>query len=104
MKTKSFYNPSLGGMATQSGKAYPACLRLGATRLTLAIFILLGSMFGTSLSYLALAALRAAKSMDDETVPVAVNNPLSPPLGNGWEYAFAAARECSSERPPRFPV
>jgi hypothetical protein len=70
----------------------------------LAIFIQLGLMFGASLGYLALAALRAAKSTDDETVPVAVPNPPIQSLGDGWEYAFAAARECSSETPARVPV
>ena len=34
---------------------------MGTTRLMLAAFILLGLIFGTSLGYLALSALRAAK-------------------------------------------
>jgi hypothetical protein len=67
---------------------------------TLALFILLGIMFGTSLGYLALGALRAAKLPRDDTESlVAINAPnLSP--GDGWEYAFYAAREhCSKELP-----
>jgi hypothetical protein len=65
-----------------------------------AVFILLGLMFGTSLGYLALAALRAAKSTTkDETVPVVAANAPNPPLGNGWEYAFYATREYSSKEP-----
>ena len=79
-------------------------MSLGTTRLTLAIFILLGLMFGTSLGYLALAALRAARSTDDETMSVTVTNPLSPSFGNGWEYVRHAAREFSSEEHPKIPV
>ena len=69
----------------------------------LAVFILLGLIFGTSLGYLALAALRAAKSTD-ETVPVVATNAPNPSLGSGWEYAFYATREYSSKEPPRVPV
>ena len=59
-------------------------------------------MFGTSLGYLALAALRAAKSTTkDETVPVVATNAPNPPLGNGWEYAFYATREYTSKELPR---
>ena len=80
-------------------------LRVGITRLMFAAFILLGLMFGTSLGYLALAALRAAKSTTkNETVPVAATNAPNPPLGNGWEYAFYATREYSSKEPPKVPV
>jgi hypothetical protein len=68
--------------------------------LTLAIFILLGLMFGTSLGYLALAALRAAKSTDDEAAPVAVTNPPDQSLGDGWEYVSFAALEYASEGHP----
>jgi hypothetical protein len=70
--------------------------------MTLAAFVLLGLIFGTSLGYLAVGALRAAKSPKDERV-VTVNAPnLSP--GDGWEYAFYAAREHSSKEPPKVPV
>ena len=72
-------------------------LRVGTTRLMFAVFILLGLMFGTSLGYLALAALRAAKSTTkDETVPVVATNAPNPSLGNGWEYAFYATRGSNS--------
>ena len=77
---------------------------MGTTRLMFAVFILLGLMFGTSLGYLALAALRAAKSPNDETVPVVATNAPDPSLGNGWEYAFYATREYSSKEPPKVPV
>jgi hypothetical protein len=79
-------------------------LRVGTTRFMFAVFILLGLMFGTSLGYLALAALRAAKSPNDETVPVVATNAPNPSLGNGWEYAFSATREYSSKEPPKVPV
>jgi hypothetical protein len=87
-------------------------LRVGTTRLMLAVFILLGLMFGTSLGYLASAALRAAKSTlraaksttNDETVPVVATNAPNPSLGDGWEYAFYATREYSSKEPPKVPV
>jgi hypothetical protein len=69
-----------------------------------AVFVLLGLMFGTSLGYLALAALRAAKSASDETVPVVATNAPDPSLGNVWEYAFYATREYSSKEPPKVPV
>jgi hypothetical protein len=69
--------------------------------LTLAIFILLGLMFGTSLGYLALAALRAAESTDDEAAAVAVTNPPDQSLGNGWAYVSYVAREYSSEEHSR---
>jgi hypothetical protein len=84
----------------------PRCVfERGATRSMFAVFILLGLMFGTSLGYLALAALRAAKSTTkDETVPVVATNAPNPPLGNGWEYAFYATRESSSKEPPKVPV
>jgi hypothetical protein len=51
----------------------------------LAAFILLGLIFGTSLGYLGLGALRAAKPPREETESVlAINAPsLSP--GDGWE-------------------
>ena len=79
-------------------------MRSGTARLTLAAFFLLGLIFGTSLGYLALGALRAAKLPRDETESVvAINAPgLSP--GDGWEYAFYAAREHSSKKPPNVPV
>ena len=80
---------------------YLRWLRPGTTRLTLAAFILLGLIFGTSLGYLGLAALRAAKSPNDETVPVVATNSLNPSLGDGWEYACYAAREYSSEEQPK---
>ena len=76
-------------------------LRVGTTRLMFAVFILLGLIFGTSLGYLALAALRVAKSTKDEAVPAVAANPS---LGNGWEYAFYATREYSSKEPPKVPV
>ena len=77
---------------------------MGTTRLMFAVFILLGLIFGTSLGYLALAALRAAKSPNDETVPVVATNAPNPSRGNGWEYAFYATREYSSKEPPKVPV
>jgi hypothetical protein len=77
---------------------------VGTTPLMLAVFILLGLMFGTSLGYLALAALRATKCPNDETVPVVATNAPNPSLGNGWEYAFYATREYSSKEPPKVPV
>jgi hypothetical protein len=92
MKSKSLQSPTWGD-AAQSGKAYPTCLRLETTRLTLVIFILLGLMFGTSLGYLALAALCAANSTDDETAPVTATNPPQSTLGDGWEYVYYAAEE-----------
>jgi hypothetical protein len=72
--------------------------------LILATFVLLGLIFGTSLGYLALGALRAAKLPRDEMeLVVAINAPnLSP--GDGWEYAFYAAREYSSKEPPKVPA
>ena len=79
-------------------------LSVGTTRLMLAVFILLGLMFGTSLGYLASTALRAAKSPNDETVPVVATNAPNPSLGDGWEYAFHATREYSSKEPPKVPV
>ena len=80
-------------------------LSVGTTRLMLAVFILLGLMFGTSLGYLASAALRAAKSTtNDKTVPVVATNAPNPSLGDGWEYAFYATREYSSKEPPKVPV
>jgi hypothetical protein len=83
---------------------YLRCLRPGTTRLTLAAFILLGLIFGTSLGYLALAALRAAKSPNDETVPLVAINAPTPSLGDGWEYVSYAAREYSSEEHPKGPL
>ena len=53
-------NPFIRGVATQARREYSGLLRVGATRLMFAVFTLLGLMFGTSLGYLALAALRAA--------------------------------------------
>jgi hypothetical protein len=79
-------------------------LGVGTIRLTLAIFILLGLMFGTSLGYLALAALRAARSTEGETEPVVTSNIPDPPPGSGWEDASYAAREHSSREPPKVPV
>ena len=80
-------------------------LRVGTTCLMFAVFNLLGLMFGTSLGYLALAALRAAKSTTkDETLAVVATNAPNPSLGNGWEYAFYATREYSSKEPPKVPV
>ena len=80
-------------------------LRVGTTRLMFAVFILLGLMFGTSLGYLALAALRAAKSpLKMRRSPVVATNAPNPSLGNGWEYAFYATREYSSKEPPKVPV
>jgi hypothetical protein len=71
----------------------------------LAAFIFLGLIFGTSLGYLALAALRAAKSTTkDETAPVVETNAPIHRRGNGWEYAFYATREYSSKEPPKVPV
>ena len=77
---------------------------MGTTRLMFAVFILLGLMFGTSLGYLASAALRAAKSPNDETVPLVATNAPNPSLGDGWEYVSYAAREYSSKEPPKVPV
>ena len=94
-------NPSIRGVATQSGKVYLRWSRPGSGRLTLAAFILIGLIFGTSLGYLALAALRAAKSPDDETVPVVATNAPNPSLGDGWEYVSYAARGYSSEEHPK---
>jgi hypothetical protein len=96
-------NPSIGGVATQSEKVYLRSLRLGITRVTLAAFILLGLIFGTSLGYLALAALCAAKSdnnesANDATVPLVETNAPNPSLGDGWEYVSYAAQEHSSEK------
>ena len=68
--------------------------------MTLATLILLGSIFGTSLGYLALAALRAANSSHDEKVQAVAANAPNPSLGDGWEYASYAAREYSSEQHP----
>jgi hypothetical protein len=76
----------------------------GTTRLTIAACILLGLIFGTSLGYLALAALRVAKSPNDETVPLVAANAPNPSLGDGWEYVSYAAREFSSEEHPKVPV
>ena len=76
-------------------------LRVGTARLMLAVFFLLGLMFGTSLKDLASAALRAAKSTTkDDTVPIVATNAPNPSLGDGWEYAFRATREYSSKEPP----
>ena len=98
-------NPFIGGVATQSRKEYSRLLRVGTTRLMFAVFILLGLMFGTSLGYLGLAALRAARSTTkDETLAVVATNAPNPSLGNGWEYAFYATREYSSKEPPKVPV
>ena len=79
-------------------------LRVGTTRLMFAVFILFGLIFGTSLGYLALAALRAAKSTKHETMPIVATNAPNPSLGNGWEYAFYATREYSSREPPKILV
>ena len=61
-KTTSSAIPPLGGSQLNLGKCTSRWLRPGTARLTLAVFFLLGLMFGTSLGYLASAALRAAKS------------------------------------------
>jgi hypothetical protein len=66
--------PLFEGVATQAAKAYLRWSKLETTRLTLAVFFLLGLIFGTSFGYLAIAALRAARSNDDETVPVVATN------------------------------
>ena len=66
-----------------------------------AVFILFGLIFGTSLGYLALAALRAAKSTKHETMPIVATNAPNPSLGNGWEYAFYATRSILPESLPR---
>ena len=71
------------------------------TRLTLAVLALLGLVFGTSVGYLALAALRATKSPDEETMPVVAANAPNPSLGDGWEYVSYAARSYSSEEHPK---
>ena len=72
--------------------------------MTLAALILLGLILGTSLGYLALGALCAAKRpRDGAELVVAINaSSLSP--GDGWEYAFYAAREHSSKEPPKIPA
>jgi hypothetical protein len=95
--------PPMEGVATQSGKVYLRWLRPGTTRLTLAAFILLGLIFGTSLGYLALAALRAAKSPNDETTSVVATNAPNPSLGDGWENVSYVTREHSSEAHPKVP-
>ena len=41
---------------------------------------------------------------DDKTVPVVATNAPNPSLGDGWEYVSYAAREYSSEEPPKVPV
>jgi hypothetical protein len=95
--------PSLGGRDSIRENVLMAWLRPGTTRLMLAAFVLLGSIFGTSLGYLALGALRAARFTEDEAVPMAINAPdLSP--GDGWEYAFQVSREHSSKEPPKVPA
>jgi hypothetical protein len=104
-KTMSLCNPLIRGVATQSRKEYSRWLRVGRTRLMFGVFILLGLIFGPSLGYIALAALRAAKSTTkDETVPVVATNAPNPSLGNGWEYAFYATREYFPTEPPKVPV
>jgi hypothetical protein len=72
--------------------------------LTLAAFILLGLIFGTSLGYLALAALRATRSPNDDTVPLVATDVPTPSLGDGWEYVSYAAREYSSEERSKGPL
>jgi hypothetical protein len=67
-----------------------------------AVCILLGLTLGASLCYVVLAALRATKFTNDETA--VVTNVPNPSLGNGWEYAFYAAREHSSKAPPKVSV
>jgi hypothetical protein len=98
------HSPSIRGARLNQGKCTRGWLRLGTARLTLAIFILLGLMFGTSLGYLALAALRGARSTEGETEPVVTSNIPNPPPGSGWEDASYAAREHSSREPPKVPV
>ena len=68
--------------------------------MTLAIFILLGLMFGASLGYLAVGALRATRSTNDEAASIAVTNPPNQSLGDGWEYFSYPAPEYSSEEHP----
>ena len=77
---------------------------LGTARFIIAAFFLLGLIFGTSLGYLALGAIRAAELPKNERESVVkINAPnLSP--GDGWEYAFYAAPEHSSKDPPKVPV
>ena len=96
-------NPSLGGRNSIQENVLRAWLRPGTTRLILAAFILLGLIFGSSLGYLALGALRAAKSPKDEMELVVANAPNLLP-GDGWEYAFYTAQEHSSKEPPKVPV
>jgi hypothetical protein len=90
-------NPFIRGVATQRRRVYLRQLPPRTTRLTLALSILLGLIFGTSVGYLALGALRAAKSPNGETLPVAPPNAPNPSLGDGWEYVSYAARGYSSE-------
>jgi hypothetical protein len=96
--------PLLGGRDSTRKNVLMAWLRRGTPRLMLAAFVVLGLIFGTSLGYLALGTLRAARPPRDamESV-VAINAPnLSP--GDGWEYAFYAAREYSSKEPPKVKI
>ena len=68
--------------------------------MTLAVFILLGLIFGTSVAYLALGAFHAANSPNDETLPVVAPDAPNPSLGDGWEYVSYATPGYSSERHP----
>jgi hypothetical protein len=61
-------------------------------------------IFGTSLGYLALGAIRAAELPKDERESVVTINAPNLSPGDGWEYAFYAARERSSKEPPKLPV
>jgi hypothetical protein len=61
--------------------------------LTLALCIFLGLIFGTSLGYLAVGALRATRSTNDEAAPVDAANTPNQSLGNGWEHLYSASRE-----------
>jgi hypothetical protein len=67
-------------------------------------FIFLGLIFGASLGYLALAALRAAKSTNDETTPIVPANAANPSLGDDWERVHNAFREYSSKKDPNIPL
>jgi hypothetical protein len=72
--------------------------------MTLAAFILLGLIFGTSLGYLALGAIRAAQLPKDEMESVVAINAPNLSQGDGWEYAFYAAREHSSKESAKVTV
>jgi hypothetical protein len=102
MKAMNSAIPLVGGYRANFGGCTQVWSNLGATGLMSAVFILLGLTFGASLCYVMLAAVRATKFANDATV--VVTNVPNPSLGNGWEYAFYAAREHSSKAPPKIPV